>query len=119
MTAATVDEYLAGVRDDARPVLDRLRTLVRAAAPDADEAIAYGAPAFKLRGRYLVGFAAAKDHLSFYTGRAPLDSHAVELAGYRLWKGTINFPVDRPLPDELVTRLVRDRVAEFEGGSKG
>ena len=115
MTAATIDEYLAGVPDDQRLALERLRAQIRAAAPEATETIAYNVPGFRLDGRYLLGFAAAKGYCSFYTGRAPLLAHAAELAGYRIQKGTINFPSERPLPAELVSRLVQARVAEMRG----
>ncbi len=112
MAAATIDEYLAGVPDDKRAALERLREQIHAAAPDAIEAISYDMPAFKLDGRWFVGFAATKEHCSFYAGRAPIEAHADELTGYRLRKGTINFQPDRPLPAELVTKLVQARVAE-------
>jgi uncharacterized protein YdhG (YjbR/CyaY superfamily) len=116
MPSATIDEYLAGVPDDKRAALDRLRQLIQSAAPEANEAISYGMPAFKLDGRFFVGFGAAKDHCSFYVGRAPLVALATELAGYRLWKGTINFQPDHALPAELVTKLVEMRVAEYRAG---
>jgi uncharacterized protein YdhG (YjbR/CyaY superfamily) len=116
MPAASIDEYLAGLPDDKRAALERLRQEIHAAAPDAVEAISYGMPAFKLDGRYFAGFSATKRHCSFYTGRAPVDALSAELAGYRLWKGTINFPPDRPLPSALVTRLVQLRLAEFRAG---
>ena len=113
MAAATIDEYLAGVPDDKRAALERLREQIHAAAPEATEAISYGRPAFKLDGRWFVGFGAAKEHCSFYAGRAPIEAHAAELTGYRLWKGTINFQPSKPLPAELVTKLVQLRVAEY------
>jgi uncharacterized protein YdhG (YjbR/CyaY superfamily) len=69
--------------------------------------------ATKLDGRCFLGFGAAKEYCSFYTGRAPMEAHAAELAGYRLWKGTINFPPDRPLPTELVAKLVQARLTEL------
>ena len=115
MTAQTIDEYLAQVPDDQRRALERLRTLIRAAAPEAIETISYGRPAFRLDGRYFVGFGVTRNGCSFFAGRAPIDGHAAELAGYRTWKGTINFRVDQPLPDDLVTKLVVDRVGEFRG----
>jgi uncharacterized protein YdhG (YjbR/CyaY superfamily) len=116
MPAATIDEYLDGVPDDKRAALERLRAQIRAAAPDAIETISYGMPAFKLDGRYFVGFSATKEHCSFYAGKAPTVALADELAGYRLWKGTINFKPDEPLPAELVAKLVGVRVAEFRAG---
>ena len=112
----TVDAYLAALPEEQRATLERLRTLIRAAAPGATEAMAYGRPAFRLDGRWLVGYGATKRGCSFYAGAAPTRQFAEELAGYRLWKGTINFPTDRPLPDELVTRLVQARVEEYRTG---
>ncbi len=113
MAAATIDEYLAGIPHDQRAALERLRDQIHAAAPDATEAISYGRPAFKLDGRYFVGFGAAKEHCSFYAGRAPIEAYADELTGYQLWKGTISFQPDRPLPAELVAKLVQVRLAEY------
>lgn len=112
MVAATVDEYLAGVPDDKRVALERLRAQIRAAVPDATESISYGRPTFKLNGHWFMAFGVAKNHCSFYAGAAPLEALAAELAGYRLWKGTINFPADRPVPAELVARLIEVRIAE-------
>lgn len=116
MAAATIDEYLASVPDDQRAALERLRGQIHAAAPDASEAISYGMPAFRLDGRWFVGFGVTKEHCSFYAGRAPVEAHAAELSGYRLWKGTINFRADQPLPAELVTKLVQVRLAEYRPG---
>jgi uncharacterized protein YdhG (YjbR/CyaY superfamily) len=112
MAAATIEEYLAGVPDDKRVALERLRAQIKAAVPDATESMSYGLPTFKLDGRWFVAFGAAKNHCSFYAGAAPLEALAAELAGYRLRKGTINFPADRPLPAELVARLIDVRIAE-------
>jgi uncharacterized protein YdhG (YjbR/CyaY superfamily) len=114
MAAATVDEYLRGVPNDKRAALQLLREQVAAAVPDAAQVISYGFPTFKLDGRWFVAFAATKNHCSFYTGGAPLEALADELAGFRLWKGTINFAPDRPLPAELVTRIVQVRLAEHQ-----
>jgi uncharacterized protein YdhG (YjbR/CyaY superfamily) len=116
MPAATIDEYLSAVPDDQRFALERLREQIHHAAPDVTEGISYGMPAFRLDGRYFVGFSAARRHCSFYPGRAPVDAFAGELPGFRVWKGTINFQPDRPLPGELVTKLVQLRVAEFRAG---
>ena len=112
MVAATVDEYLAGVPDDKRVALERLRAQIKAAVPDATESISYGLPTFKLDGHWFVAFGVAKNHCSFYAGAAPLHALAGELAGYRLRKGTIHFPADRPLPAELVAKLIEVRIAE-------
>jgi len=112
MTVQTIDEYLADLADDKRAALERLRTLIREAVPEAIEAISYGRPAFRLDGKYFVGFGVTRNGCSFFTGRAPVDAHAAELTDYRVWKGTINFRTDQPLPAELV----EEHVAEFRRG---
>jgi uncharacterized protein YdhG (YjbR/CyaY superfamily) len=113
MTTTTIDDYLARVPQDRRTGLEQLRAQVRAAAPAATEAIIYGMPAFRLGERYFLGFGATKTHCSFYVGRAPLQACAPQLASYRVWKGTINFTPDRPIPARLVEELMRCRLAEY------
>jgi uncharacterized protein YdhG (YjbR/CyaY superfamily) len=110
--AATIDEYLAGVPDDQRAALLQLREQIHAEVPDAVETISYGLPTFKLDGRWFVAFGVTKTQCSFYAGGAPLEALADDLSGYRLWKGTINYPCDQPLPAELVTKLIQARLAE-------
>lgn len=114
MTASTVDEYLAGVPDAQRSALQVLREQIRQAVPQATEVIAYAMPGYRLGSRYLLGFGATKSACSFYVGRAPLLALADELAAYRVWKGTINFAPDGPLPAELVARVIAVRLAEFQ-----
>lgn len=116
MPAATVDEYLGVLPPGKRSALERLRARIRELVPDAVEGMSYGMPAFRLDGRYFLGLGATRDRCSFYTGRAPIDAHPDELRGYRTWKGTLNFDADELLPDELVTRLVEARLAEFRPG---
>jgi uncharacterized protein YdhG (YjbR/CyaY superfamily) len=111
--AASVDEYLTGVPDDKRAELERLRRLIKSTAPQAVETIAYAMPAYKIGGRYFLGFGATKAHCSLYVGRAPLTVLADDLVPYRLWKGTINYKADAPLPADLVTRIVEARLVEF------
>jgi uncharacterized protein YdhG (YjbR/CyaY superfamily) len=115
VTAATIDEYLAGRPDDQRAALELLRGQIRSAAPDAVETIAYAMPGYRLDGRYFLGFAATKRACSFYPGRAPLTELAGELGIYRTRKGTISYPADQPLPADLVARIVAVRLAEFRG----
>jgi uncharacterized protein YdhG (YjbR/CyaY superfamily) len=116
MKPKTVDEYLDGLPEAQRHALEQLRAHIKAAAPDAIEAISYSLPAFKLDGRFFIGFGAAKDHQSLYAGRAPTEAFKSELSGYRLWKGTINFKAGQPLSENLVTRIVRFRLAEYREG---
>jgi uncharacterized protein YdhG (YjbR/CyaY superfamily) len=111
----TIDEYLALWSADKRATLEKLRKDIQAAAPKAEEAISYGIPAFRLDGRLLVAFGAAVKHCAFYPGSHPVEAHKGELRSYDTSKGTIRFPVDRPLPATLVRKLVKARIAEYAG----
>jgi uncharacterized protein YdhG (YjbR/CyaY superfamily) len=112
--AASVDEYLEGISPEKRTELERLRAIIRDEAPEAVEAIAYAMPAFRIGKRYFLGFSATKTGCSIYPGRGALEMLAAELTPYRLWKGTINYPCDKPLPGDLVRRIVQLRLAEFQ-----
>jgi uncharacterized protein YdhG (YjbR/CyaY superfamily) len=110
----TVDEYLAHVPTDQRAALQRLRTIIKAAAPEATEYIGYGMPMYKHEGM-LVSFAAFKNHLSFFVmSLALVRRFAADLAKYDPGKSTIHFQPDKPLPKTLVTKLVKARIAENE-----
>jgi len=118
MTEKTsIDDYLAKVPEDARAVLEKLRATIKTVAPDAAETISYQVPTFKHHGS-LVGFAAFKEHLSFFLmSTSAMEAHAEELEAYDTSKGTIRFPVDKPLPAALVKKLVRARMKENEARS--
>ena len=109
-TPRTIDQYLAGVGADKRTALQKLRKAIRAAAPKAEECIAYQIPSYRLDGKYLVSFGAAKKHCSFYPGSAALVEHKAALKRYSLSKGTLRFPAESPLPATLVRKLVRTRM---------
>ena len=112
---ARIDAYLAPLPDAQRAALERLRGIIRAAAPEAVETISYGMPAVRYRGRPVVSYLAAKAHCSLFpmsgevTGR-----HRDELASFATAKGTIRFTPDHALPDALVTTIVRERIAEID-----
>jgi len=111
--ATTIDEYLAGLSDDKRAALEKLRKAIRAAAPKAEECISYGIPAFRLDGRLVAGFSASAQHCSFFPMSGSIVKHLQDdLAGYDTSKGTIRFAADRPLAAALVRKLVRARIAE-------
>ena len=110
---ASIDDYLAALPDDARAALSSLRRIIRTAAPEAVEVISYGIPSYKYQG-YLVGFAAFKNHCSFFPGRAMVDEYREELRAFKTAKGTIRFTPDRPLPTALVRKIVRTRIEENE-----
>jgi len=111
--AKNVDEYLAGVPKAARATLEKLRRTIKAAAPMASEGISYQMPMYKHHGM-VVGFAAFKNHCSIFPGAAVMDAFREELKPYDTSKGTIRFPVDKPLPATLVKKLVRARIKENE-----
>jgi uncharacterized protein YdhG (YjbR/CyaY superfamily) len=106
-----VAAYLAKLPQPQRAALRRLRAAIRSAAPEAEEGIRYGIPSYTLHG-YLVGFAAFKKHCSFFPGAASVAKHRAALRGYATAKGTIRFAPEQPLPEALVRRIVKDRVAE-------
>jgi uncharacterized protein YdhG (YjbR/CyaY superfamily) len=113
VAATTVDEYLAGTPEPARSTLKHIRAVIQSVVPkETTEVISYGMPMFKYNGM-LVGYAAFKNHCSLFpTGSGVLDRFEKELKGYRTSKGTIQFPVDKPLADALVKKIVRARVKE-------
>ena len=109
--ANSVDEYLARVPEPARGTLKKIRAMIRSVVPaEASEAISYGIPSFKYKG-WLVGYAAFANHCSFFPGALP-GKFANLLKRFPTSKGTIRFPVDKPLPAALVKKLVRARIAE-------
>lgn len=108
----TIDQYLRSVSKDKRAALEKLRRMIRSAAPEAEECIAYGIPGFRLEGKYLVGFGAAANHCAFYPG-AVITGHKEELEGYDTSKGTIRFQPDHPLPAPLVRKLMKERIAKI------
>ena len=108
----TIDEYLATFPPDVQEKLKGIRALIHRTAPDAVEAIRYGIPTFRQNGSNLVNFAAFKDHLSFFPTASGVEAFRKELSSYKLSKGTIQFPLDKPVPYDLVERIVRFRVEE-------
>ena len=111
-----VDAYLADLPADDRRALERLRKVIRGAAPGAEEGFSYGVPAFTINGKALVCFAAFKNHCGFYPmSPAVLDSFADDLSGYETAKGTIRFDPQKPLPAALVKRIVKARFKELGG----
>jgi uncharacterized protein YdhG (YjbR/CyaY superfamily) len=108
----TVEQYLAGVNDDQRAALEKLRHTIRAAAPKADECISYGIPAYRLEGKFLVALAAIANRCAFYPG-AVLQGFKDELKDFDTSKGTIRFWPDQRLPSRLVRKLVKARMARI------
>ena len=108
---SSIDEYIATFPEDIRAVLEDVRATVKAAAPDASEKISYQMPTFDLKGN-LVHFAAFKNHIGFYPTPSGTEAFREEIARYQGAKGSIRFPLDEPMPLDLITRIVQFRVAE-------
>jgi uncharacterized protein YdhG (YjbR/CyaY superfamily) len=110
----TIDEYLAGLEANSRLALQKLRRAIHAAAPQAEECISYGMPAFRLHGKLIAGFRATASHCSFHPmSGATVPTLRAELARYDTSKGTIRFSPLAPLPATLVRKLVKARIAEL------
>jgi len=109
-----VDRYLAALEEPKRGTLEALRTSILEIVPEAEQSLSYGAPAFKIGGKAVAGFAAQKQHLSYlpHSGSV-LTSLAGDVAGYETSKGTLRFAVDKPLPKRLVKKLVTARLREL------
>ncbi len=107
----TIDEYIAQCPPDVQPILSKIRATIHEAAPQAVEKISYQMPGFYLKGM-LVWFAAFKDHVSFFPTGAGVAAFKDELSGYKIAKGTIQFPLDHPIPYDLIIRIVKYRAAE-------
>jgi uncharacterized protein YdhG (YjbR/CyaY superfamily) len=114
----TVDEYLARVPEPARTTLNKIRAVIRSVVPaETTEAISYGVPTFQYKGP-VIWFAAFSNHCSVFPTAAVIEKFKDELKVYRTSKGTIQFPVDKPLPASLVKKMVKARLAEIESKSK-
>ena len=110
-TPKTIDEYIAGFPDDVQRLLEQMRRTIREAAPQAQEAIKYQMPTFVFHGN-LVHFAAFKGHIGFYPTPSGIEAFEQELSAYERSKGTIRFPLEGPIPYDLVRKIVELRVRE-------
>jgi uncharacterized protein YdhG (YjbR/CyaY superfamily) len=107
----SIDEYIAQFPEEVQITLKKLRAVIKAAAPDAEERISYQMPTFRLKGN-LVHFAAYKNHIGFYPTPGGIKPFEHELSVYEVSKGTVRFPIDKPLPMELISKIVKFRVEE-------
>lgn len=107
--AKDTDEYIAGFPDDIQILLQKMRAIIRKAAPNAEEVISYGMPAYK-QYNVLVYFAACKNHIGFYPTGSGIEAFKDELTAYKFSKGAVQFPFNKPLPVTLITKIVKFRV---------
>ena len=112
--AASIDEYIAEFPPDLREILQAIRSTIREAAPQAQETINYAIPTFTILGRNLVHFAAFQGHIGFYPTPGGIEKFKNELARYHGAKGSVQFPLDEPIPYELIRQIVAFRVQEEE-----
>jgi uncharacterized protein YdhG (YjbR/CyaY superfamily) len=119
MSAKDVDAYLRGVEEPKRSTLQALRRTIVEIIPDAEQVISYRVPAFRLDGRIVAGFAAFRNHLSYLPFSGSVLSYLdKELSGYTMTKSALHFPIDQPLPKQLVKKLIRVRIAESSRQSR-
>jgi uncharacterized protein YdhG (YjbR/CyaY superfamily) len=119
--AKNIDEYIADFPDDVQKSLEKVRAAIKKAAPRADEAIKYQMPTFVLNGN-LIHFAGYKNHIGLYPGSRPIEEFKDELAGYTTSKGTVQFPLDKPVPVGLINKItkfcVQRNLAKPQKGTK-
>jgi uncharacterized protein YdhG (YjbR/CyaY superfamily) len=112
VTFQSMDEYIASFPEDVQKTLEELRATIKSAAPAAEETISYNIPTFTLNGKYLIYFAGWKHHISIYPIPTGSESFNKQVAKYVEGKGTLKFPIDKPLPLKLITKIVKLKVAE-------
>ncbi len=117
-TATSIDEYIAEFPPETQTVLEEMRVLIKATAPDATETISYAIPTFDLMGKHLVHFAGYEGHVGFYPAASGIAAFKEELKPYKSAKGSVQFPLGRPLPTDLIRRIVAFRVEETTGTSR-
>lgn len=107
-----VDEYIVTYPEDIKKILKQIRAIIKENAPDAVESMSYGMPAYKVHGRLLVYFAAFKNHIGFYATPSGHTEFKEELSKYKQGKGSVQFPLDKPIPFDLMRQIVAFRVEE-------
>jgi uncharacterized protein YdhG (YjbR/CyaY superfamily) len=108
----TIDEYITTFPRNVQEILEKLRKVIRESAPETEETISYAIPTFKLNGKNLVHFAAYNKHIGFYPTSSGIEAFKKELSHYKTSRGTVQFPIDKPIPYNLVKKIVRYRVKE-------
>lgn len=107
-----IETYIQGFPDNVQEILINIRNLIKETAPDAEEAFSYGMPAYKLNKKPLVYFAAFKNHIGFYATPSGHNEFKSELSKYKQGRGSVQFPLDKPIPYDLIEKIVKFRMAE-------
>lgn len=116
--ATKIDEYIAGFPPETQRVMEEIRALVKATAPGAVETMSYAIPTFDLNGKHLVHFAGYKQHIGFYPTASGIEAFKEEIQHYRWATGSVQFPLDQPLPADLIRRMVEFRIEEIARKAK-
>lgn len=114
----SIDEYISDFPEEIQYLLNQVRSTIKQAAPDAEESIGYGMPAYKTYGKPLVYFAGFKNHIGFYATPTGHAEFAAELSKYKQGKGSVQFPIHQPMPLELIAQIVEFRVIENQEKAK-
>ncbi len=117
-TPINVDRYIADFPEEIQSLLNQVRSTITQTAPEAEESIGYGMPAYKIHGKPLVYFAAFKNHIGFYATPTGHAEFAKELSKYKQGKGSVQFPIDQPMPLKLIAQIVEFRVIENQKKAK-
>lgn len=104
-----IDEYIAGFPENVQTILEQIRLTIKQTVPEAEETISYSMPAFRLHGHILVYFAGFRNHIGFYPIPAGIEAFKSELSGYKTGKGSVQFPLDKPIPLDLISMIVKFR----------
>ncbi len=115
-SARPIDDYISAFPPETQAVLERLRAIISASAPEATETMSYGIPTFDLEGQHLVHFGGFAKHVGFYPTPSGTKTFKDELSQYKTGKGSVQFPLDQPLPEELVRTMVEFRITEVGDG---
>lgn len=115
----SIDGYISGFPADVQSISQELRRVIKKSAPGSQETISYGIPTFKLNGKNLVHFGAFKNHIGFFPTASAIPAFKKHLSPYKISKGTIRFPLDKPVPYKLVEKIVKFRVNEILSMDKG
>ena len=110
---SNIDEYIAGFPKEVQAMMEQVRATIRNVAPDAEEAISYGIPTFRLRKTNMVHFAAFKNHIGFYATPTGHEAFQGELSVFKQGKGSVQFPLVQPMPLDLITRIVQFRIEQI------
>ena len=119
MTSNPIDQFISKYPPEVQTILQKIRALIQKSAPGAEEVIGYGIPTFKLNGKNLVHFSAFKEHIGFYPTPTGIEHFKKELSAYEGAKGSVKFPLNKPIPYALITKIVQFRVKEVSAQVKG